>query len=201
MVMHIAVVDAYPAFRLGLAAALAGAGYETAEYATLIDAVSHLELTSAVMVLRKTADLDDIRAARRTDPLLVIAVIQEDVRPQSLRMSFTAGASIVVRADTPIEELTRQLDLAHAGNTLIPTAALWGMLAGADIDPIDLGLAPRDHDWIRSLAQGATVHQLAIEVGYSEREMHRLLHELYERLGARNKAEALVRAARLGLVD
>jgi len=42
---------------------------------------------------------------------------------------------------------------------------------------------------------------LAEQVGYSEREMFRLLGELYRRLGAANRSEALDKAARLGVFD
>ncbi len=56
-------------------------------------------------------------------------------------------------------------------------------------------------DWISALADGQTVSRLAESAGYSERAMHRHLKEVYGRLGARNRTEALVRTAQAGLLD
>jgi DNA-binding CsgD family transcriptional regulator len=52
--------------------------------------------------------------------------------------------------------------------------------------------------WLRQLAAGSTVAQLANQAGYSERAMFRLLQGLYQQLGARNRVEALLRAQQLG---
>ena len=56
-------------------------------------------------------------------------------------------------------------------------------------------------DWLRALAAGATVHQLAERIGYSEREMYRLLRAVYDRLGVPNRTQALVWATRQGILD
>jgi DNA-binding CsgD family transcriptional regulator len=50
------------------------------------------------------------------------------------------------------------------------------------------------------MANGQTVGELARAVGYSEREMFRLLRSLYERMGVRNRTEALLKAAQSGLL-
>jgi len=55
--------------------------------------------------------------------------------------------------------------------------------------------------WLVSLSQGTTVVRLADEAGYSERAMFRRLADLYSRLGARSRTEALLAAERLGLLD
>jgi DNA-binding NarL/FixJ family response regulator len=62
-------------------------------------------------------------------------------------------------------------------------------------------LSAQETQWIRGLASGVTVAELADRVGYSERELYRLLKRLYTRLGVERRSEALVRAGTLGLVD
>ncbi|MDQ3641282.1 MAG: hypothetical protein M3450_07420 [Actinomycetota bacterium] len=55
--------------------------------------------------------------------------------------------------------------------------------------------------WLQTLARGATVARLAGEVGYSEREMFRILSNLYQRMGVVSRTEALVQAAQWGLLE
>ena len=55
-------------------------------------------------------------------------------------------------------------------------------------------------DWLRAMAAGATVAEIAVDVGYSERAMFRNLKALYTRIGARNRTEALLWASRHGLL-
>jgi DNA-binding NarL/FixJ family response regulator len=48
--------------------------------------------------------------------------------------------------------------------------------------------------WLRRLADGVTVADLAKQVGYSERMMFRLLASVYARLGVDNHTKATIRA-------
>jgi DNA-binding NarL/FixJ family response regulator len=48
--------------------------------------------------------------------------------------------------------------------------------------------------WLRALAAGRTVAQLADQAGYSERAMFRLLRLLYQDMGVGGRVEALLRA-------
>ena len=67
----------------------------------------------------------------------------------------------------------------------------------ADLDT----LSRVEADWLRALGRGTTVTALAGRSSYSEREVYRRLGALYRKLGARNRAEALVAAARFGLLE
>lgn len=55
--------------------------------------------------------------------------------------------------------------------------------------------------WLTALAQGDTMAELAAAVGYSERHLRRMLSDVYRRLGADCRIQALFRAAKLGLLD
>jgi DNA-binding CsgD family transcriptional regulator len=56
-------------------------------------------------------------------------------------------------------------------------------------------------DWLRLLAQGVNVQELARKVGYSERALYRLLHGLYGRMRVSNRTEAILQATRWGLLE
>jgi DNA-binding NarL/FixJ family response regulator len=61
-------------------------------------------------------------------------------------------------------------------------------------------LADHEISWLRELAGGLTVAQLAERSGYSERAMFRLLRRVYVRMQVRNRTEALLRAREQGLL-
>lgn len=54
---------------------------------------------------------------------------------------------------------------------------------------------------LQALAHGSTVHELAQEVGYSERELFRILADLYRRMGVSNRSEAIVQVAMWGFLE
>lgn len=55
--------------------------------------------------------------------------------------------------------------------------------------------------WLRHLKTGMTIAKLAEIVGYSERSLYRLLHDMYGRMQVSNRTEAIAKAARLGIID
>jgi DNA-binding NarL/FixJ family response regulator len=62
-------------------------------------------------------------------------------------------------------------------------------------------VTPEEIDWLRLLADGATIHELADKVGYSERALYRILHGLYGRMRVSNRTEAILQAKRWGLLS
>jgi DNA-binding CsgD family transcriptional regulator len=75
----------------------------------------------------------------------------------------------------------------------------------AQLVPDESGLASlvggEEQSWLRSMAGGMTVADLAESVGYSERAMFRLLRDLYRRIGVKNRTEALIWASRNSLLS
>lgn len=59
----------------------------------------------------------------------------------------------------------------------------------------------QERDWLRWMALGETVAEIAERVGYSERAMFRLLRKLYVRIGVTNRTEALLWASRNGVLN
>ena len=55
--------------------------------------------------------------------------------------------------------------------------------------------------WLTALAQGVTMVELGAAEAYSERHLRRMLTDVYRRLGADCRIQALIRATELGLLD
>jgi DNA-binding NarL/FixJ family response regulator len=113
--------------------------------------------------------------------------------------AIRAGARSVLPRDVAADVLRRAVDVTMDGQTVLPAAAasllaVAGLGAAADAVPADrIG-------WLRLLASGGTVAELAAQAGYSERAMFRLLRDLYREMGARNRVEAIMLARDRGWV-
>jgi DNA-binding NarL/FixJ family response regulator len=93
------------------------------------------------------------------------------------------------------------LDAGLRGMTILP-AGLARSLASTEGDRTRARtLTSSQQSWLRELASGTTVHDLASEVGFSEREMYRRLRVIYRAMGVRTRTEALILASASGLLE
>jgi DNA-binding NarL/FixJ family response regulator len=125
--------------------------------------------------------------------------VVEEATAEACAEALRVGATGVVALDAELNQVIGVVRAAAGGQTLLPrqiAKALCRQQAG----PVPQ-LLPRERDWLRHLADSGTVASLARTVGYSEREMYRLLGGVYARLGASNRTEALLLAERWGLLE
>ena len=188
--LSVRVVEEAAAYRRGLEEAFAGAGHRVAGE----DEVPDL----ALVALRVAADCGRLEGWSAKAP--VVALVEPgDAETVAHALHHGAVAAVEWHAETG--RIVQVAEAAARGDALLPSAIARG-LPGYGVDPH----AERPHveeeelEWLEELAQGATVVDLADNYGYSERVMFRRLHDLYGRLGAANRSEALINAVRLGLL-
>jgi DNA-binding NarL/FixJ family response regulator len=123
-------------------------------------------------------------------------VLMAQPTPAQYREALAAGVT-ALPAGSADEDVVLAVGAAVRAFTYLPADAA-RVLAGNDGDrPV---ITEQEACWLRALVDGSTVASLARTVGYSEREMYRVLGNLYGRLGAANRTEALLRADRWGLL-
>ena len=113
--------------------------------------------------------------------------------------ALRAGATGAFAQNDELTDIVRIVLCAGLGLTLLPVdvaRSLNRRSAGPKPD-----LSARDLQYLRLLADGATVASVGRRFAHSEREMYRLLSATYQRLGVRNRTEALLQAQRFGLLD
>ena len=111
-----------------------------------------------------------------------------------VRAICAGAASAIPRCAEP-GLVQRAFEAAVDGSSLLPVAALRAMTVGAPNGEVgSTSPSEEERSWLRQLAQGSSVADLAEHAGYSERMMFRLLHALYEKLQAPNRTVALIRA-------
>ncbi|WP_432564334.1 hypothetical protein [Kineococcus sp. SYSU DK003] len=194
--------DVRPVAAHGISAAVQQHGMRGERLRDLADLPTRLaEETGTFVVL---TSLETMRSAspfprRIGEARVVPAVLLEDPSPAQHMAALRAGARAVTHSGAPLAELIAVLSAAARGGTVLsaPVArALVMPLAGVRTPDVPA----EERNWLRQLARGVSVAELALRSSYSEREMYRLLNRAYQRLGAANRTEALLVAQRAGLL-
>lgn len=137
----------------------------------------------------------------RLDNTHVVALLRETTG-EAAAAAVRAGADGVCAWDSTTEQLVVTITAAASGFVMLPASVALQLVRSERRVPEDLTWLSGDQlRWLRELGSGSTIAQLARTAGYSERAMHRLLRNLYGELGAQNRSDALVLAARCGLFE
>jgi len=193
----VAVVERLPAYRRGLAAALAENGFAVEEHAAVQEPIESVDAVAF------TVDSEESWAA--LIPLLAapgpaVVALLDDADVASYRRALRLGVAGAVGRDAPTEDIVAAIRAALAGTTFLPCpiARQLAERCGAE-EP--LPISDSEARWLRAMAEGTTIASMAQAARYSERQMHRLIANLYKRIGAANRQQALVFAARYGILD
>ena len=204
--MRVLVSSPNPLALAGLAALLEGApGVDSLTRAAPAEAAVMADAAGAdTLLLDATGDqgvelvADTVEACRG---LPLVAVVTE---PAAARAALTAGAAGAVRQDVDQVLLLAALAAAAAGLVvLMPDAAgpLLGPLVpdeGREL-PIE-PLTARELDVLQLLASGMTNPRISHALEISENTVKFHVTSILGKLGAANRAEAVARAAGLGLI-
>jgi DNA-binding NarL/FixJ family response regulator len=197
---HIVVLSDIPVFRAGLEDALAGAGYLIEQPGDIVAwARAHGSRGTecgAFLPARLISDMGSVaRLSRRAVRLIVVLAHPE---PLLYAHALAAGAATAVDERADRGTFVDAMSLAFQGRSMLPLDTAEA-IARAALAGISSKALP-DVRWLRELADGATVASLAAEHGFSTRQMYRNLRELYSRVGASRRLEAIERAVQLGLI-
>lgn len=157
-----------------------------------------------LLTLEAEQDWELLQRLRDHAPALaVIALTTEESTVLGVR-AVRAGARSVLPRQVTAQALRRTVEATSDGQAVVPAevvTALASGTAGTDARPREAGppvVDPERMSWLRQLADGSTVAQLAGRVGYSERAMFRMLQALYKEMGVRTRIQAIVLAQEQG---
>jgi len=188
----VAVAETAASFRRGIDTALDKAGFTP---------VSMESAPDAVLATLRFPDGCDLVTELVAAGAVVVALLPEPT-PEAHAHAYGHGAAGTVDWNADPEEIVAALRAAMEGRTRLPVdvtralASEWTSLHAPRPEIDD-----DETEWLVALAAGMTVARLADDTGYSERAMFRRLHDLYGRLGVTSRAEAIVAAERLGLLE
>ena len=194
----VAVLDPVPAYRHGIMAALAQAGFIPEEPPDL-DAWAGLGKPRGLLATIAGHEDQATVVRLKNSDVTVVALVRTYAASVYLDI-LRAGAAAAVPWDSRPDVIVRALEAALDNFSFAPSEVVRHLLSEGGAPRERNGIKAAESAWLRKLANGSTVATLAQEVGYSEREMFRLLRDVYVRLGARNRTEALLKASKSGLL-
>jgi DNA-binding NarL/FixJ family response regulator len=204
MIIRLVAVDRHTLARLGLAYAVADADdIKLVGEASDAAQARHLVADLAPTVVTLDADLPDTDAVQfgqeliRTFPGLGVVLLATADNGLLLR-ALRAGLSAFVTKNADTSELISAIRHAAVAAT---TFAASGLMAALTVGhrPASV-LSARETEVLRLLRDGYTVPRIAVTLSVSESTVKTYIGRLYDKLGATNRAQALMAAVRRGLL-
>ncbi|MEU3218218.1 response regulator transcription factor [Streptomyces sp. NPDC014735] len=150
-----------------------------------------------------------LRHIQRTSTARAV-LVTTDIDEQKLVSAAECGvAGVVRRAEATPEHLVQVIGTVARGEGHLPSDLLGrlleevGRLQGQVLGPRGLhftGLAAREVDVLRLVAEGYDTADIATKLAYSERTIKNVLHSVMTRLQLRNRSHAVAYAMRQGLI-
>lgn len=201
------LVDDHELIRHGLAGAFRRAdGFEVVgEAGTVAGAVDLARTTTPDVVVSDVllpdgSGLDIVRTLRRERKDLGLVVLTMYAGDEQIFAAMDAGASAFVGKDAPSSAVVAAARQA----AVAPLSFACAGLAEAMVRRMTAGtpkLSDRERQVLDLLADGLGVTAIASKLYVSESTAKSHIAKIYEKLGAANRAQALVAAMRLGLLN
>ncbi|MEJ7775476.1 MAG: response regulator transcription factor, partial [Nocardioidaceae bacterium] len=202
----VVLVDDHELIRQGLRRAFERTGDFTVlgEAGTVAAALELIRATPPDVVvfdvrLPDGSGLDAVKKVRAANPQMGIVVLTMYAGDDQLFGALEAGASAFVPKDAPADDVISAA--RHA--SVSPRAFTATDLAGAmqrRLSPSGPQLSPREREVLGLLADGLGVAAISKQLYISESTTKTHISKVYEKLGAANRAQALMTAMRLGLI-
>jgi two-component system, NarL family, response regulator YdfI len=146
----------------------------------------------------------DQRPERDGTPMVVLL---EDLESELGAGALRAGARAVLPRTASAEEIRAAVRAAAAGLASLPAGLAGALLAGqatdgarAGIERGDRSLTPREREILGLLGEGLVNKEIGVQLGISEHTVKTHLAAIYEKLEVSNRAEAVAKGLRRGLV-
>jgi DNA-binding NarL/FixJ family response regulator len=205
--VRVLVVDDHELIRQGLVGAFAREDGMSVvgEAATVTQALKVYEERRPQVVvtdlqLPDGTGLDIIRAIRKETQQVGLVVVTMHSGDEQIFAAMEAGASAFVGKDAPSAEVVKAA--RHA--VVSPRSFLCAGLVGAMMrrqSAESTRLSDREHQVLVLLADGLGAGQIAQQLYLSESTAKSHIARIYQKLGASNRAQALVTAMRIGLLS
>ena len=174
---------------------------EIAEAGTLEDGLRAVEsgTPNALLldfVMPGMNGIDGIVRAKRRCPGVPIVVLSGNISQEDAQEAVRKGARGVLSKDLSGEALINALDRILAGEKVVTSSAWMGTQTGSETEQrtppwSSYGLTPRETEALKLLVDGMTDKAIARELGIAAITVRLHLHNVFRKLGARNRVDAV----------
>jgi DNA-binding NarL/FixJ family response regulator len=205
--IRILLVDDHELIRSGLGAVLdleddmevVGTAGSVAEAIAQYDALSP-DVVVADLQLQDGTGLDIVRTVRKQSDRTGLIVLTMHSGDDQIFAAMQAGASGFVGKDAPSSEVVRAARHASVSPRAFVCAGLVGAMMRRHSGE-STNLSEREHDVLLLLADGLGAAAIGEKLYLSESTAKSHIARIYQKLGAANRAQALVTAMRIGLLS
>jgi DNA-binding NarL/FixJ family response regulator len=207
MAIRVVVVDGHTLTRFGLTTLTAAhpdlevvAEATTAAEASGVIAAASPDVVTVAVGL---PDADGLRLARELRdryPHLGIVVLTAQGEDDVLFRALETGASAFVGKSAPVEEILCAIRHASVAASSFTAAGLALAMARRQSNTARLALSPREREVLMLLRDGVSIPAIARTLYVSPSTAKTYVSRLYEKLGASNRAQALMAALSKGLI-
>jgi len=209
--VRVLVVDDHPLARQGVRRLLEG----QPDLVLIGEAVDGAQGVEQALALRPDVVLMDlqmpqlsgagaVRALRQTWPEARVLVLTTFARDEDVFEALQAGARGYLLKDASQAELIDAIRTVHRGGSAAPpsiAARVFDRVGQlAERERLPEGLTERELDVLRLAAAGARNKEIAERLVVSEKTVKNYLSQVYGKLGAGNRTEAVARARALGIL-
>lgn len=166
------------------------------------EALLHLERPDVLVVDVTLPDgngLELVRAAREAYPSAGIVVLTMHADDDTLVRALESGASALVLKSSTLDSVVDAVRRAAAAPDVFAAAGLAAALRRRS-ERHQTHLTPRETEVLGLLKDGLSIGQIARRLYMSESTVKTHVAKIYDKLGATNRAQALMTAIRQGLV-
>ena len=200
------LVDDHELIRHGLATVFAAQGVDivgqagTVAEALELYAAHHPDSVVTDLQLPDGTGLDVVRSIRRTDKDVGLVVSTMHAGDEQIFAAMEAGASAFVGKDAPSSEVVKATRHAAVAPRSFMSTGLVGAMMRRTGGP-STRLSDRELEVLGLLAEGLGTSAIAGKLFMSESTVKSHIAQIYQKLGATNRAQALVTAMRSGLLS
>lgn len=200
------LVDDHPLVREGIARLLLDVGIRVIGQASSLAAGTRLASSTEADVLVVDVSLGDgsgldlVREVRGLRPQLGIVVLTMHSDDETLLAALDAGASSLVLKTSTSEEVVDMVRRAAAAPDSFSAVGLGDAMRRRS-NRVVLKLTTRELEVLQRLAAGDSVAGMAKQLYMSESTVKTHIGKLYPKLGAHNRASAVMAALKLGLIS
>ncbi len=206
MTTSVLIVDDHELIRQGLRRAferqpdfeVVGEAESVAEATRLIGMLSP-DVVIFDVRLPDGSGIDAARKAREANPNMGLVILTMYAGDDHLFAALEAGASAFVPKNAPVDEVVAAARHAASSPGSFSAADLADAMRRR-MEPQGPQLSPREAEVLARLADGLSVAQISRQLYISESTTKTHISKLYDKLGAANRAQALMTALRLGLL-
>jgi two-component system, NarL family, nitrate/nitrite response regulator NarL len=204
------VAEDHPVFRQGLADAVA----LRSDLELVGEGTDGRIALEEILVLKPDVALLDVRMPELTGLQVLNAVVRNGLQtavvmlsahgsPDEIYAAIASGAVAFVTKDAEREVICDAVAAAARGETQLSSAIQGQLVRGAQRHATPLGprLTPREQQVLEFIAEGLSAPDIAGRLMLSVATIKKHLQSLYEKLGVSDRAAAVARAMRTGLLE